>query len=208
MSNMKFIVNEPITILDLLMKKLKLSSATKARNLVKEGSVQIDGQIARRADQIVARGQTLQIKKAEREAPKAPFQILFNDESIIVAVKPAGLLSVNRDNESSSTFPKLIGDYLGQRVFIVHRLDREVSGIMIFAKSHEIQKQLESRWTENEKLYLALVEGVPPRDEGTLDSWLAENAAFKVYSTHNHTDAKQAITHYKVLTKWPRFSLR
>jgi 23S rRNA pseudouridine1911/1915/1917 synthase len=209
MTNMKFIVNEPARVMDLLVQKLKLASLTKARNLVKDGSVQVDGQTVDRAELLVRAGQTIQIKKVERQRPprKAPFEILFNDESVIVVVKPAGVLSVNRDNEVSITLLKQVGTYIEQRAFIVHRLDREVSGIMIFAKSHEIQKQLESRWTENEKRYLALVEGVPSKDSGTLESWLAENAAFKVYSTPHRELAKQAITHYKVVRKWPRNAL-
>lgn len=194
--------------MELLAEKLKLASTTKARNMVKEGSVQVNGETITRADRIVEIGDTVQVKKAERKPPKvpdAPFELLFQDDCVVVAVKPAGILSVNRDNENSKTFYKMVNEYIREiskkkeRVFLVHRLDREVSGIMIFAKSLEIQQQLENRWRENEKRYYALVEGVPPQKEGKVESWLTENIALKVYSTLRTENAKHAITHYKVV---------
>lgn len=202
--------------MDLLVEKLKLPSTTKARNLVKEGSIQVDGEVVTRGETMVAAGQTVQVKKAEKKPyvpPKAPFEILFQDDSVIVVVKPAGILSVNRDNEHSITFHKMVNTYVREtskkkeRAFLVHRLDREVSGIMIFSKSLEIQAKLEDRWKENEKLYYALVEGVPAELQGKMDTWLTENVALKVYSTKSTVNAKRAITHYKVIQSWPKFSL-
>ena len=78
---------------------------------------------------------------------------------------------------------------------------------MIFAKSLEIQARLEARWLENEKRYYALVEGKPQKSEGTIRSWLTENAALKTYSTTRTENAKPATTHYKVMMQWDKVSL-
>lgn len=204
---MQFIVNEPTSILDLLVHKLKLSSTTKARTLVKDGSVQIDGQVVKRADQIAQPGQTVQVKKDQKPFIKPPVEILHNDDALVVVVKPSGLLSVSSDKEKSQTLPKILAAYLREQVYIVHRLDREVSGIMVFAKSHEVQKKLEREWHNNEKKYLALVEGAPSVPEGTIESWLLENTALKVFSTKKRDGAKHAVTHYKVLRKEKNYTL-
>jgi len=212
---MKFIVDQPTRVLDLLVQKLKLSSVTKARNLLKEGSVQVDGKAIVKGDTMLAGGQTLTIKKVDRSVRKirtAPFEIMLNDEAVVVAVKPSGLLSVNRDGERSQTFILKLSEYLGERLYVVHRLDREVSGLMIFAKSLQVQKTLEAGWYENEKIYLAFVEGAPPKNEGTIESWLVENAALRVYSASDpensrHLNARHAVTHYRVLKKGKGHSL-
>lgn len=212
---MKFIVNQPARVLDLLAQKLKLSSITKARNLLKEGSVQIDGEPVVKGDTMLASGQTVTIKKLDKAVRKtrtSPYEIKLNDEAVVVAVKPSGLLSVNRDGERSQTFMGKLSDYLGERLYVVHRLDREVSGLMIFAKSTQVQKALEASWYENEKIYLALVEGAPPKNQGTIESWLVENAALRVYSAvdpenSKHLNARHAVTHYRVLKKGKGHSL-
>lgn len=212
---MKFIVNQPTKVLDLLVQKLKLSSVTKARNLLKEGSVQVDGEPVVKGDTVLTRGQTLTVKKADKSVRKirtAPYEIKLNDDAVVVAVKPSGLLSVNRDGEHSQTFIGKLSAYLGERLNVVHRLDREVSGLMIFAKSPQVQKALEASWAENEKIYLALVEGAPRESEGTIESWLVENAALRVYSADNpegarHLNARHAVTHYRVLKRGKTHSL-
>jgi len=207
---MKFIVNEPVRLLDFLVEKLKLATVTKARNLLKEGSVEVDGREVVKGDQTLLKGQILQIKKADkskRRTKPAPFEILLNDESLIVAVKPTGLLSVNRDNERSQTFIGKLSEFLDQRLYIVHRLDREVSGLMIFAKSPKIAKALEESWGENEKIYYAIVEGEPQKPQGTIESWLMENAALRVYSAETSTGARHAVTHYRVLKKVKNYTL-
>lgn len=201
--------------MDLLVEKLKLASITKARNLVKQGSVYVDGERVERGEYVVQEGQTIEIKGAEKKerVHKAPFELLYEDDAIVVAVKPAGILSVNRDNEQSLTFHKKVNLYVRERsrnkerVFLVHRLDREVSGVMIFAKSLAIQAKLEERWRENDKRYYALVEGHLPQKEGKAESWLCENAQLKVYSTTQNANAKLAVSHYQVLKEWPRHSL-
>jgi 23S rRNA pseudouridine1911/1915/1917 synthase len=205
---MKFKATEQAPILEFLIAKLKLGSITKARKLLKHGDVKINQRTVMRAETLVQPGDEVQVAKSgSAKLKRVPFELLYQDEYVLVAVKPAGVLSVNRENEDSRTFHKIINEYVREvsgyteRVFVVHRLDREVSGVMIFAKSLEIQRLLEDAWKSNDKLYYALVEGAPPQNEGRVESWLAENAALKVYSSKEGPDAKLAITHYRIVKK-------
>jgi 23S rRNA-/tRNA-specific pseudouridylate synthase len=109
----------------------------------------------------------------------------------LVACKPAGVLVED--------FVKKIRAYTP--VILTHRLDQKVSGVMIFAKSAAIEKQLEANWGSFEKLYIALVEGKPGKPEGRIESFLAENKELKVYATVEGPGAKLAITHFKVIRR-------
>ncbi len=201
-------------ILEFLLKEFQLGSATKGRKLIKHGSVHINGRPVLRADETLVIGDTVQIiKKSVREKSKAPFLILYDDAAILVAVKPAGILSEDREQGRIKSFYKLVNDFVREtsqnqeRVFLVHRLDLEVSGIMIFAKSIEIKEILEAGWRENDKIYDAIVEGNLSPKEGRIESWLTENSALKVYATTPGPNAKQAISHYRVLKTLGHFSL-
>ena len=203
---MKLKITKPTQILPFLISQLKLSSATKARELLKKGRVEVDGKPVVRANHVLEPGQEVCVshQKSDKKQ-KAPFEILFEDDDILVAVKPAGILSVHREGGTSKTFHQMVNEYT--RVFLVHRLDREVSGILMFAKSLNVQRQLEASWKENDKLYYAVVEGALSPKEGRIESWLTETKALKVYSTAPGDDAKQAITHYRVVRETPRYSL-
>lgn len=205
---MKYKVSEPGSILDFLITQLKLGSITKARKYLKHGEVRLNQQVVMRADTPVKPGDEVLVAKGTGTKQKPPpFQIFYEDDHLVVALKPAGLLTVNRENEHSRTFHKVLNEWVREksanqeRVFVVHRLDREVSGVMVFAKSLQIQRMLEDNWKQNDKVYHALIEGVPPELEGRVESWLAQNAALKVYSTEEGPDAKHAVTHYRVLKR-------
>lgn len=135
----------------------------------------------------------------------APFPrglgLVHEDEAILVVVKPAGLLTVATDRERERTAYRLLWDYLAakrERPFIVHRLDRETSGLLVFAKSEEVKRALQAQFEARdvERIYLALVDGRPSRERGTLESRLAEDRMLRVRSTQS---GRLAITHYRVL---------
>lgn len=123
--------------------------------------------------------------------PKLPFRILHEDRDVIVIDKPAGLLTTHTRAKETNTAEEILNDYVrkGQvrsrnRVWLVHRLDRETSGVMMFAKSEEVAEWFRSNWNElTEKTYVARVEGVLPEDHGVFESWLVEDAdGYKVRS--------------------------
>jgi tRNA pseudouridine32 synthase/23S rRNA pseudouridine746 synthase/23S rRNA pseudouridine1911/1915/1917 synthase len=141
-------------------------------------------------------------------------EILYEDRDIIVIDKPAGLLTISTDREKSRTAYFILTDYVRggaaksrNRIFIVHRLDRETSGIVIFAKNEQAKFRLQSQWRDTKKQYLAVVHGHCEMREKTITSYLAENQAHRVYTTNDPRKGRLAHTAYKVLKKTRDFSL-
>lgn len=207
---MKVQVKEKTTLLDFLLKKLRPASKTKIRKLIKHGGVFLNGEIINRTDYCLLPGEIIEIR---RPATPAPFPIFYEDPYLIALEKPPGLLSIGTGKENSETFYKAVNQdveirsHYRERIFIVHRLDREASGIMLFAKTPEVKEALQKNWSETEKRYYALVEGHPPEKEGTIKSWLKESPTYKVYSGAKGPHAKYAVTHYRKIKEYPRHSL-
>jgi 23S rRNA pseudouridine1911/1915/1917 synthase len=133
-------------------------------------------------------------------------KIVYLDDHIVVVDKRAGLLSMGSETEKERTAHRILNDHLkaltgtpSQTAFIVHRLDRETSGLMIFARSRAIQADLQQRWKAVTKKYLAVVEGIPPATEGTLRDNLVESKSLKMHRVER--GGELAITHYRVLQK-------
>lgn len=140
--------------------------------------------------------------------------ILYEDRDIIVVDKPAKLLTMGTEGQKEKTAYYILTDYVRRgnrksrnRIFIVHRLDRETSGVLIFAKNEKAKLSLQSQWQDTQKQYLAVVHGSPPEKKGLITSYLAENKAFVVYSTTDASKGKLAKTSYKVLKESGRYSL-
>jgi RluA family pseudouridine synthase len=140
--------------------------------------------------------------------------ILYEDNAILVAVKPCGLLTMGTDRDKSRTLYALLTDYVRKgysrspkRIFIVHRLDRDTSGIVIFAKSMEAKLRLQGQWEQTEKKYIAVVHGKCQQEEKTITTYLAENKAQLVYSTTDTAKGKLSRTAYRVLNDTKEFSL-
>lgn len=143
--------------------------------------------------------------KKTRHQPKG-LTILYEDRDILVVNKVSGLLTVSSDKVRDKTAYFLLTDYVRKgnpksrnRIFIVHRLDRETSGVIIFAKHEEAKRALQDNWSKVEKRYYALVEGAPPESEGLITSYLAESSAHKMYSVSDSTRGKLAKTGYRVV---------
>lgn len=131
---------------------------------------------------------------------------LYEDRDILVVDKASGLLTVSSEKVRENTAYFLLNNYVRKgnaksphRVFIVHRLDRDTSGVLVFAKSEKAKHFLQDQWHEFEKTYYAVVEGEPPESEGVVSSYLAENSIHKVYSTTDKKRGKLAKTAYQVL---------
>jgi len=140
--------------------------------------------------------------------------ILHEDRDIIVVDKPAGLLTISTEREKSRTAYFILTDYVRKgvaksrnRVFIVHRLDRETSGILIFAKNEAAKLRLQSQWPDTKKRYLAVVHGRCEKRADTITTYLAENQAHGVYTTGDRHKGKLSRTAYKVLKQTKDYSL-
>ena len=140
--------------------------------------------------------------------------ILHEDRDIIVVDKPPGLLTISTDREKSRTAYFILTDYVRKgvaksrnRIFIVHRLDRETSGILIFAKNEQAKFRLQNHWQDTKKKYLAVVHGRSEKRAETITTYLAENQARGVYTTNDTRRGRVARTAYKVLKQTKDFSL-
>jgi tRNA pseudouridine32 synthase/23S rRNA pseudouridine746 synthase/23S rRNA pseudouridine1911/1915/1917 synthase len=132
--------------------------------------------------------------------------LLHEDDHILVVDKPSGLLTMGTERDKSRTAHALLNEYVRKgnsrsrsRVYIVHRLDRDTSGILLFAKSEQAKEFLQSDWDNTTKIYLAVVLGQVSPAQGTISSYLAENAALTVYSTTNPAQGKLAQTAYRLV---------
>ena len=141
-------------------------------------------------------------------------KVFFEDAALIVIDKPENLLSVASEAEPEKTAYFQLTDYLRQgrahardRVWIVHRLDRETSGLMIFAKTAAAKQSLQAAWDQTEKRYEAVVEGRLGGESGVFESDLDETNPFKVYSTARNPQTRHAVTHFRVLARGKRRTL-
>jgi 23S rRNA pseudouridine1911/1915/1917 synthase len=142
------------------------------------------------------------------------FQVVFEDDSLIVVDKPAGLLTMATDTEKANTLYALLRAHLNnkkpaEKLFIVHRLDREASGLLVFAKTIEAKERLQDQFKDHSagRRYVAVVEGPVRSDDFTIRSYLAENSAYRVYSTSNKKSGKLAVTHVHVVKRNPKTTL-
>jgi len=155
-------------------------------------------------------------KKPPRSSKHQPkgVDILHEDRDVIVVNKEAGLLTIATERGDERTAYSVLTDYVKKgnpksksRIFIVHRLDRETSGVLVFAKTEDAKHALQGDWENSQKIYWAIVEGRPEPSEGTITSYLAENSVFTVYSTQDTRKGKLSQTHYRVLKRMGRRTL-
>jgi len=149
----------------------------------------------------------------KRYQPKG-LSILYEDHDILVVDKRSGLLTVSNEKIRENTAYYLLNEYVRKgnqksrnRIFIVHRLDRDTSGIIVFAKNENAKRYLQEEWQEFKKKYYAVVHGTLPEKEGVITSCLAENSIHKMYSVDDPKKGKLAKTGYKVLRESKKYSL-
>ncbi|MBL0715498.1 MAG: RluA family pseudouridine synthase [Desulfosarcina sp.] len=153
-------------------------------------------------------------KRPPRKYQPKGLSILYEDHDILVVDKISGLLTVSTEKVSENTAYYRLNTYVRKgnqksrnRVFIVHRLDRDTSGIIVFAKNANAKRYLQEEWHGFKKIYFAVVHGTLPKKDGVITSYLAENRFHKMYSVDNPEKGKFAKTGFKVLRESKRYSL-
>jgi 23S rRNA pseudouridine1911/1915/1917 synthase len=203
-------VEHPAELLAFLFACRPEVKRTKVRQWLKYGSVQVNGRSITRSNYPLQTGDLVSIRAKIRAEGLLPpgMKVLFEDASLIVIEKPENLLSIASATERGKTAYAFLTDYVRrgnphspERVWIVHRLDRETSGLMVFAKTEAAKRALQAHWYEAEKRYLAVVEGGPPADYGVLRSHLDESGPFKVYSAPPSERTRHAVTHYRLMKR-------
>ena len=211
-----FTVKAVNTLLPFLAGQLEEESKTSVKALLKFGQVSVNGRAKTAFDAPLAPGDRVFVcrEKSGRTAFSHPqLKLLWEDADLIVVDKKDGLLSVPDATSQERTAYSLLSEYVKRfdarnRIFILHRLDKGTSGLMMFAKNAAVREFLRENWHEaiTRRSYVAVVEGVPEKAEDTLVNYLAENERMKVYCTSPRR-GKEAVSHYRVLRSRAEYSL-
>lgn len=203
---MRHIAGEAQALLDALATMYPDSSKTTLRQMLQAGRVRVNGEIEKNARRELEAGDAIDIgQKSVQVALPPDLSILHEDADLIVVLKSHGLLTVATERERETTAQAYLNEYLKQkgeeRIHVVHRLDRETSGVLVFAKNFETREALKNQFAAHDvdRVYVAIVEGElnPPR--GTIESYLRERRDLRMESVKSHPDAKLAITHYRTI---------
>lgn len=211
-----FTVTESTELMPFLFAKLSGRGRNQVKAMLARGQVAVDGQVETKYNYPLEIGQKVAINRSgtDRQEPIRGLDILYEDSDLIVIDKQAGLLSIASDKEKHDTAYFFLMEHVRKadprnRVFVVHRLDRDTSGVMLYAKSEKVQQALQNSWKEAvpERTYIALVEGLVHQEEGTVTSWLKESKTLKMFSSPTPNGGQKAVTHFKVLQKTQAYSL-
>lgn len=206
-------------LMEFVAEKAKDSSRTDIKSWLRHGQIMLDGEVTTSFDALVKPGSEVKVNFSRPfvRLRHPRLKLLYEDDHVIVVEKGYGLLSVGIPNPSKKKIESaydIIRDYLKRKdprnkLFVVHRLDRDTSGVMMFAKTEEAQETLRHNWNNYiiERLYVALLEGFVKDEEGIIKSHLAENSQFMVFSTEKENEGRLAVTRYKVAGRGHGLSL-
>ena len=210
----EFSVTKQSTLLEFLFETLKGQSRNSIKSILSSKRVSIDGAPITQFDFKLYPGDTIIISNNPiHKKTRSNLPIIYEDDEIIVINKPSGLLSIASDKEKSSTAYRMLSDYVQQkdkhnRIFVVHRLDEDTSGVLMVAKNRDIQTALQDNWNDivTKRGYYAIVEGQMKEKQGTVKSYLKKNAQNLMYSSKDK-NGQYSITHYKVMKENEKYSL-
>lgn len=201
-------VNVETPLMPFLLEAMPQRKRTTVKELLKHNQVAVNGKPVTQFDNPLGPGDEVKVNLTRefRVFYHRRLKLVYEDDDIIVVEKGYGLLSVSTDRVKDGTVYSIVREYVkwnnpGNKVFIVHRLDRDTSGLMMLAKNIETKERLQHNWNNmvlNRK-YLAVVEGVPEPADGVVESYLAQNKGMEVYSTDKPEEGQLAITHYHTL---------
>ncbi len=202
------------TLLEALAGLYPDSSKTTLRQFLQTGRVRVNGEIEKNAKRELDVDDSVDVtsKSVQRALPKE-LAILFEDEHVIVVFKANGLLTVATERERDTTAQAYLNTYLGSigedRIHVVHRLDRETSGVLVFAKHFAAREALKEQFAAHsaDRIYIAIVEGTMTPPEGTFRSHLREMRDLKMVSVKAHPEAKYAVTHYRTIESKNGYSM-
>lgn len=209
------IVREEMILIDYLRKEFTKLSKNNIKSLLSKEMVTVNNSVQTRYDYLVKKGDKIVIRETKIKVKRyqKDINIIYEDDDLLVINKPAGLLTIATNKEKEFTLYHFASNYIKEKnknnkIFIIHRLDKETSGIVIFAKNQKTKNLFQNSWDRNilYRGYYAVVEGTLKNKEGTIKSYLTENSAYMVYST-TKDNGKLAITDYKVIKENKKYTL-
>ena len=210
----EFVVSHDCELLDFLFETHPGQSKNSVKSLLTNRHVTIEGSPVTQFNLKLFKGDTVIIyKQPVKRVVRSKLPIIYEDDHIIVINKPSGLLSIASDNEKRSTAYRILSDYVQQkdkhnRVFVVHRLDEDTSGVLMIAKDKVTQEKYQDNWNDlvSKRGYYAIVDGILDKKQGTITSYLKKNAQNMMYSSKDKS-GQYSITHYKVIKEKGEYSL-
>jgi len=209
---MKIIVNKEGKLLEYLYENLDMPKK-RVKQYLTHGSIYVNNSKVTQFDYKLLPGMNIVIDTDNKNKKELPFDIVFEDDHIIVVNKPSGLLSIATEKEKEKTLYHIVREYLVSKdkyakVFIVHRLDKDTSGLVVLAKDEKTKNKLQENWNEYVSLreYVAVVHGKLKNKEDRIIQRLKENKTNLVYVSKDE-DAKEAITNYKVIKETDNYSM-
>ena len=211
----EFPVKKNCELLEFLLETLKGQSRNSVKSLLTNHRVSVDGAPISQYNFQLAKGDAVIISKTPiHKKTRSNLPIIFENDEFIVINKPSGLLSIASDKEKGSTAYRMLTDYVQQkdkhnRIYVVHRLDEDTSGVLMVAKNEKIRDLLQENWNNlvSKRGYFAIVDGQMKEKQGTVKSYLKKNSQNMMYSSKKEGDGQLAITHYKVIFMNDKYSL-
>ncbi|MGZ8868763.1 MAG: RluA family pseudouridine synthase [Thermoanaerobaculia bacterium] len=211
---MRLVVRDAASLLDTLAVLYPDSTKTTLRQLLQAGRVRVNGEVEKNARRELDAGELVEVGQKSVQPSLPPgLAILHEDDDVIVVLKSHGLLTVATERERETTAQAYLNAYLkekgGERIHVVHRIDRETSGVLVFAKNFAAREALKEKFAAHdvERVYIAVIEGEMDPPRGTIRSHLRERKDLRMESVDAHPDAKLAVTHYRTIESNGRYSL-
>ena len=199
------------TLLAFLIKSMPQRTRTTVKDYLEHRQVMVGGAVTSRYDFPLKSGDTVKVNTTrEFQVFTHPrLRIVHEDDDIIVIDKGYGLLSMGTDRIKDGTAYSILREYLKRKLFIVHRLDRDTTGLMMFAKNEKAKETMQHNWNNMvlERKYVAVVEGTIEPREGQIRSYLAENSAHEVYSVKDSAMGQLAVTNYVTIAARGPYSM-
>ena len=204
-------------LLPWLVAALRPMSRTAVKELLRDGRVSVNGAATTRHDHLLAPGDVVAVgprpSASATELKRSGLAVVYEDDAVVVVNKPSGLLTVATEGEKVDTAFARLSAHLSAtgagRPFVVHRLDRDTSGLLLFARTAAARDTLQAAWDAVTKTYLAVVAGTPTPAEGVVDNYLTEGRDLRVRAGRDPSrpGAKRAVTRYRVVRPGGRFTL-
>lgn len=211
-------VTQKDLLLDYILKNLTEYKRTHLKQLLKYGHISVNGQLTTKFNFPLEAGDQIAVEPKKRPTfnllQKFKIEPVYEDDDLIVINKPAELLSIATEKVKTKTAYHLVNEYVknksaeqNSRIFVVHRLDQETSGLLVFAKTAYAKRQLQNGWDHVRKRYFAVVCGKPPQAAGEIKTRLMQNKFLHVYSTSGEKGSYFSVTKYRLIKSTKRYSL-
>ena len=207
-----FINKDSTTLLNSISNFKKDLSNKTIKNYIKNGMVTVNDKIVTNSSLLLSPSDKIEISYSKKKIIEYDLDILYEDDYLIAINKPCGLLSISNEKEKEITAYRMVSDYVKKNsknkyIFVLHRLDQDTSGVLVFAKNEKIRDKMQDNWNTivKKRGYIAIVDGKLTGSD-TIHTYLLENRQQFVYSSKNK-EGKEAITHYSVIKNNPNYSL-